>query len=61
MGAMCFYKTKAEPEDYNAGMSLYGDKEKNKTYEARFESYDGYVNLDLQFLVPQLIVPYNDV
>ncbi|KAI3948109.1 hypothetical protein MKX01_014708 [Papaver californicum] len=33
---------KAEPEDYNAGMSLYGDKAKTKTYAARFESSDGY-------------------
>ncbi|RZC73431.1 hypothetical protein C5167_048909 [Papaver somniferum] len=39
---MCFYKTKAEPEDYNVGMSLYGDKAKTKTYAARFKSYDGY-------------------
>ncbi|MCL7030335.1 hypothetical protein MKW94_015512, partial [Papaver nudicaule] len=33
---------KAEPEDYNAGMSMYGDKAKPKTYAARFESPDGY-------------------
>ncbi|OVA20093.1 hypothetical protein BVC80_1665g56 [Macleaya cordata] len=29
-----------EPEDYGAGMSLYGDKAKPKTYAARFESPD---------------------
>ncbi|KAI3850785.1 hypothetical protein MKW98_030845 [Papaver atlanticum] len=33
---------KAEPEDYNAGMSLYGDKAETKIYAARFESSDGY-------------------
>ncbi|KAI3445248.1 hypothetical protein Pfo_001913 [Paulownia fortunei] len=31
----------AEPEDYNAGLSLYGDKAKPKTYAARFASPDG--------------------
>ncbi|KDP23552.1 hypothetical protein JCGZ_23385 [Jatropha curcas] len=31
-----------EPEDYNAGLSLYGDKAKPKTYAARFASPDGY-------------------
>ncbi|KAK9293365.1 hypothetical protein L1049_021357 [Liquidambar formosana] len=30
-----------EPEDYNAGLSLYGDKAKTKTYAARFASPDG--------------------
>ncbi|KAJ4969493.1 hypothetical protein NE237_016194 [Protea cynaroides] len=30
-----------EPEDYNAGLSLYGDKAKPKTYAARFASSDG--------------------
>ncbi|XP_011078713.1 uncharacterized protein LOC105162417 [Sesamum indicum] len=30
-----------EPEDYNAGLSLYGDKAKPKTYAARFASPDG--------------------
>ncbi|XP_052191726.1 uncharacterized protein LOC127801012 isoform X2 [Diospyros lotus] len=31
----------AEPEDYNAGLSLYGDKVKPKTFAARFASTDG--------------------
>ncbi|KAL9233279.1 hypothetical protein vseg_008300 [Gypsophila vaccaria] len=31
-----------EPEDYNAGLSLYGDKAKPKTFAARFASSDGY-------------------
>ncbi|XP_057763602.1 uncharacterized protein LOC130984919 [Salvia miltiorrhiza] len=30
-----------EPEDYNAGLSLYGDKAKTKTYAARFATPDG--------------------
>ncbi|KAL1536047.1 hypothetical protein AAHA92_28757 [Salvia divinorum] len=30
-----------EPEDYNAGLSLYGDKAKPKTYAARFATPDG--------------------
>uniref|UniRef100_A0A0F7GYG9 Photosystem II reaction center PsbP family protein n=1 Tax=Melianthus villosus TaxID=377280 RepID=A0A0F7GYG9_9ROSI len=30
-----------EPEDYNAGLSLYGDKVKPKTFAARFASPDG--------------------
>ncbi|KAK7821508.1 uncharacterized protein LOC112009829 [Quercus suber] len=30
-----------EPEDYNAGLSLYGDKAKPKTFAARFSSPDG--------------------
>ncbi|KZV54427.1 hypothetical protein F511_09742 [Dorcoceras hygrometricum] len=30
-----------EPEDYNAGLSLYGDKSKPKTFAARFASADG--------------------
>lgn len=30
-----------EPEDYSAGLSLYGDKAKPKTYAARFASPDG--------------------
>ncbi|XP_051121109.1 uncharacterized protein LOC127244578 isoform X1 [Andrographis paniculata] len=30
-----------EPEDFNAGLSLYGDKVKPKTYAARFASPDG--------------------
>ncbi|OIW13554.1 hypothetical protein TanjilG_29295 [Lupinus angustifolius] len=30
-----------EPEDYNAGLSLYGDKAKPKTFAARFASVDG--------------------
>ncbi|XP_073127558.1 uncharacterized protein [Henckelia pumila] len=30
-----------EPEDYNAGLSLYGDKAKPKTFAARFVSADG--------------------
>ncbi|GFP93956.1 hypothetical protein PHJA_001539900 [Phtheirospermum japonicum] len=30
-----------EPEDYNAGLALYGDKAKPKTYAARFSSPDG--------------------
>lgn len=30
-----------EPEDFNAGLSLYGDKAKPKTYAARFASPDG--------------------
>ncbi|KAK3031595.1 hypothetical protein RJ639_035601 [Escallonia herrerae] len=30
-----------EPEDYSAGLSLYGDKAKPKTYAARFSSPDG--------------------
>lgn len=30
-----------EPEDYNAGLSLYGDKAKTKTFAARFASPDG--------------------
>lgn len=31
-----------EPQDYNAGLSLYGDKVKPKTFAARFASSDGY-------------------
>ncbi|KAK9735390.1 hypothetical protein RND81_04G203200 [Saponaria officinalis] len=31
-----------EPEDFNAGLSLYGDKAKPKTFAARFASSDGY-------------------
>ncbi|MED6108675.1 hypothetical protein PIB30_026367 [Stylosanthes scabra] len=31
-----------EPEDFNAGLSLYGDKVKPKTFAARFASPDGY-------------------
>ncbi|KNA23625.1 hypothetical protein SOVF_023410 [Spinacia oleracea] len=31
-----------EPEDFNAGLSLYGDKAKTKTFAARFASPDGY-------------------
>ncbi|GMG99692.1 hypothetical protein Nepgr_001532 [Nepenthes gracilis] len=30
-----------EPEDYNAGLSFYGDKAKPKTFAARFSSDDG--------------------
>lgn len=30
-----------EPEDFNAGLSLYGDKAKPKTFAARFASPDG--------------------
>nr|XP_043616522.1 uncharacterized protein LOC122588465 [Erigeron canadensis] len=30
-----------EPEDYNAGLSLYGDKAKPKTFAARFATPDG--------------------
>ncbi|CAK9167485.1 unnamed protein product [Ilex paraguariensis] len=30
-----------EPEDYTAGLSLYGDKAKTKTFAARFASPDG--------------------
>ncbi|KAL3538009.1 hypothetical protein ACH5RR_001375 [Cinchona calisaya] len=30
-----------EPEDYDAGLSLYGDKAKPKTFAARFASPDG--------------------
>ncbi|KAK9067485.1 hypothetical protein SSX86_014815 [Deinandra increscens subsp. villosa] len=30
-----------EPEDYNAGLSLYGDKAKPKTFAARFSTPDG--------------------
>ncbi|KAH7543121.1 uncharacterized protein LOC107411992 [Ziziphus jujuba] len=30
-----------EPEDYNAGLTLYGDKVKPKTFAARFASADG--------------------
>ncbi|XP_022999127.1 uncharacterized protein LOC111493605 isoform X1 [Cucurbita maxima] len=30
-----------EPEDFNAGLSLYGDKVKTKTFAARFGSPDG--------------------
>eukprot|EP00262_Sarcandra_glabra_P017563 TRINITY_DN604_c3_g1_i1.p1 TRINITY_DN604_c3_g1~~TRINITY_DN604_c3_g1_i1.p1 ORF type:complete len:251 (-),score=35.65 TRINITY_DN604_c3_g1_i1:375-1127(-) len=30
-----------EPQDYNAGLSLYGDKAKPKTFAARFASSDG--------------------
>lgn len=30
-----------EPEDYNAGLSLYGDKAKPKIFAARFASSDG--------------------
>ncbi|KAH0994776.1 hypothetical protein GBA52_018640 [Prunus armeniaca] len=32
----------SEPEDYNTGLSLYGDKVKPKTFAARFASPDGY-------------------
>ncbi|XP_019083990.1 PREDICTED: uncharacterized protein LOC104707064 isoform X2 [Camelina sativa] len=30
-----------EPEDYSAGLSLYGDKAKPKTFAARFQTPDG--------------------
>ncbi|KAJ9682073.1 hypothetical protein PVL29_018118 [Vitis rotundifolia] len=30
-----------EPEDFNAGLSLYGDKAKPRTFAARFASSDG--------------------
>ncbi|XP_027367262.1 uncharacterized protein LOC113873364 [Abrus precatorius] len=30
-----------EPEDFNAGQSLYGDKAKTRTFSARFASSDG--------------------
>lgn len=29
-------------QDYSAGLSLYGDKAKPKTFAARFQSPDGY-------------------
>ncbi|KAK8467936.1 hypothetical protein PHAVU_007G182300 [Phaseolus vulgaris] len=35
------FKDIMEPEDFNAGESLYGDKAKAKTFSARFSSSDG--------------------
>ncbi|KAI8547869.1 hypothetical protein RHMOL_Rhmol07G0228600 [Rhododendron molle] len=35
------FEDMTEPEDYNAGLSLYGDKVKPKTFAARFASPDG--------------------
>ncbi|GAB2287355.1 hypothetical protein Dimus_021734 [Dionaea muscipula] len=35
------FENTMEPEDYNAGMSFYGDKAKPKTFAARFASTDG--------------------
>ncbi|KAH7846144.1 hypothetical protein Vadar_010443 [Vaccinium darrowii] len=35
------FEDMTEPEDYNAGLSLYGDKAKTKTFAARFASPDG--------------------
>lgn len=35
------FKDFTEPEDYNAGLSLYGDKAKPKVFAARFASPDG--------------------
>ncbi|XP_020229971.1 uncharacterized protein LOC109810813 isoform X2 [Cajanus cajan] len=35
------FKDVMEPEDFNAGQSLYGDKAKSKTFSARFASSDG--------------------
>ncbi|KAL1811807.1 hypothetical protein ACET3Z_021872 [Daucus carota] len=35
------FKDFTEPEDYSAGLSLYGDKAKPKVYAARFASPDG--------------------
>ncbi|CAM8892258.1 unnamed protein product [Rhodiola kirilowii] len=35
------FEDMTEPEDYNAGLSLYGDKAKTKTFAARFASSDG--------------------
>ncbi|RDX61396.1 hypothetical protein CR513_60384, partial [Mucuna pruriens] len=35
------FKDIMEPEDFNAGQSLYGDKAKEKTFSARFASSDG--------------------
>ncbi|KAM7476996.1 hypothetical protein LguiB_024239 [Lonicera macranthoides] len=35
------FEDMTEPDDYNAGLSLYGDKAKTKTYAARFSSPDG--------------------
>ncbi|CAN1783960.1 hypothetical protein LINPERHAP1_LOCUS16441 [Linum perenne] len=35
------FQDMTEPEDYNAGLSLYGDRAKVKTFAARFESADG--------------------
>lgn len=36
-----------EPEDFDAGLSLYGDKVKPKTFAARFASLDGYEALSV--------------
>ncbi|KAL8231773.1 hypothetical protein R6Q57_001551 [Mikania cordata] len=42
-----------EPEDYTAGLSLYGDKAKPRTFAARFATPDGLtwleINTDLKF------------
>ncbi|KAL2325467.1 hypothetical protein Fmac_024525 [Flemingia macrophylla] len=35
------FKDVMEPEDFNVGQSLYGDKAKSKTFSARFASSDG--------------------
>ncbi|KAK7391971.1 hypothetical protein VNO78_20396 [Psophocarpus tetragonolobus] len=35
------FKDISEPEDFDAGQSLYGDKAKTKTFSARFASSDG--------------------
>ncbi|KAG9153310.1 hypothetical protein Leryth_018022 [Lithospermum erythrorhizon] len=36
-----YFQDVMEPEDYNSGLSLYGDKVKPKTFAARFASPDG--------------------
>lgn len=36
-----------EPEDFSAGMSLYGDRAKEKKVVARFVSSDGYAVLNV--------------
>ncbi|XP_040372548.1 uncharacterized protein LOC112193020 isoform X2 [Rosa chinensis] len=52
-----------EPEDYNAGLSLYGDKAKPKIFSARFASSDGSEAKDITDLgslkeVAKIFVPF---
>ncbi|CAN0897095.1 hypothetical protein LINGRAHAP2_LOCUS18920 [Linum grandiflorum] len=42
------FQDMTEPEDYNAGLSLYGDRAKVKTFAARFESADGWIDFILR-------------
>ena len=44
-------------QDFNAGLSLYGDKAKPKTFAARFASSDGYYSFLLALLRVTFLSP----